>query len=161
MTVTKFRWGALAVLLAALARVLAAPAAEPAIRVVDAWARATPPGVENGAVYLEITNHGAADKLVGARSSAARGAEVHASVTANGVVEMRRIDALPIGSGASVELTPGGTHLMLVGLSAPLVAGAKVELTLVFATAGEISVEVPVVDARSAQAPHEHGHHAQ
>jgi hypothetical protein len=155
------RRAALGVLLAALACARAAGAAEPAIHIVDAWARATPPGVENGAVYCKIMNHGGADKLVGARSSAAHGAEIHASMAANGVVEMRRIEALPIGAGVSVELAPGGTHVMLVGLAAPLAAGAKVELTLVFAIAGEIVVEVPVVDARAAPAAHEHEHHAQ
>ena len=47
---------------------------------------------------------------------------------------------------------------MLVGLAAPLAPGAKIELTLVFAAAGEVTVEVPVVDARAAPAAHEHGH---
>jgi len=154
---------ALGVLLVGLLCVRAAAAAEPSIHIVDAWARATPPGVETGAVYCKILNHGGADRLVGARSPAAHGVEIHASVSENGVVEMRRIDALPVDAGASVELAPGGTHLMLVGLAAPLAAGAKVELTLVFAVAGEIAVEVPVVDARAPPAAneHEHEHHAQ
>jgi len=149
------------ILLAGLACVRAAAAAEPSIQVVDAWARATPPGVENGAVYCKILNRGGADRLVAARSSAARGAEIHASIAENGVVAMRRIEALSIGAGASVELAPGGTHVMLVGLAAPLAPGAKVELTLVFAAAGEIAVEVPVVDARAPPAAHEHEQHAQ
>lgn len=158
MIVTNLGRAALGVLLAALACVRAAAGAEPSIHIVDAWARATPPGVENGAVYCKIQNHGGADRLVGARSSAARTVEIHASVAQNGVVEMRRIDALPLDTGASVELTPGGTHVMLVGLAAPLVAGAKIELTLVFATAGVVTVEVPVVDARAPPAAHEHEH---
>ena len=152
---------ALGLLLLGLSCLRAAAAVEPSIEIVAAWARATPPGVDNGAVYCTIVNRGAADKLVGARSFAAHGAEVHASVSENGIVEMRRIEALPIGAGTSVELAPGGTHVMLVGLAAPLAAGAKVELTLVFAAAGEIAVEVPVVDARAAPAAHEHEHHAQ
>lgn len=161
MIATNTRRAALGLLLAGLACVRAAAAAEPSIQIVAAWARATPPGVDNGAVYCTIVNHGGADKLVGARSSAAHGAEIHASLSENGVVEMRRVEALPISAGTSVELAPGGTHLMLVGLAAPLAAGAKVELTLVFSTAGEIALEVPVVDARGAPAAHEHEHHAQ
>ena len=145
MIVTIFGRAALGTLLAGLLCIRAAAAAEPSIHVVDAWARATPPGAENGAVYCKIMNRGGADRLVGARSPAAHGAEIHASVSENGVVEMRRIDALPVDAGASVELAPGGTHVMLVGLVAPLAAGAKVELTLVFAAAGEVTVEVPVV----------------
>jgi hypothetical protein len=163
MIVTNPRRAALGVLLIALACVRAAAAAEAPIHILDAWARATPPGVENGAVYFKISNDGGADKLVGARSSAAQGTEIHASVSENGVVEMRRVESLPIGAGASVELAPGGMHVMLVGLAAPLAAGARVELTLVFAAAGEIAVEVPVVDARAPPAAHEHEHehHAQ
>ncbi len=163
MIVTNTRRAALGALLAGLACLRAAAAAEPSIHIVDAWARATPPGVENGAVYCKILNDGAADKLVGARSSAAQAAEIHTSIAANGVVEMRRIDALPIRADASVELAPGGTHVMLVGLAAPLAAGTNIELTLVFAAAGEIRVEVPVVDARAPPAAHDHEreHHAQ
>ena len=159
MIVTNLTRAALGVLLAGLACVGAA--AEPSIQIVDAWARATPPGVANGAVYCKILNRGSPDRLVGARSPAAQGAEIHSSASANGLVEMRRIEALPLGAGASVELAPGGTHVMLVGLAAPLTAGAKVALTLVFAGAGEIAVEVPVVDARAPAAAHEHEHHAQ
>jgi len=139
----------------------AAAGAEPSIQIVDAWARATPPGVENGAVYCKIQNRGGADRLVGARSSAARTVEIHESVARDGVVEMHRVDALPLDPGASVDLAPGGTHVMLVGLAAPLVAGAKIELSIVFATAGVVTVEVPVVDARAPPAAHEHEHHGQ
>jgi periplasmic copper chaperone A len=150
---------ALVIGLAAAAVVDVAAAAEPAIHVLDAWARATPPGAENGAVYLKIVNHGAADRLVGARTSAARATELHTSATRDGVVEMRRIDALPIDAGATVELAPGGTHVMLVGLASRLEAGAHVGLTLLFANAGEFVVDVAVVDARASPAA-AHEHHA-
>jgi copper(I)-binding protein len=147
--------------LAAAAVVSIGSGAEPAIHVVDAWARATPPGAENGAVYLKIVNHGADDRLVGARTSAARSAELHTSATRGGVVEMRRVDALAIDAGATVELAPGGTHVMLVGLASRLEAGAHLGLTLVFAKAGEVAVDVTVVDARGPpSAAHEHEHHA-
>lgn len=158
MIVTNPGRAALGVLLAGLACVRTAAGAEPSIHIVDAWARATPPGVENGAVYCKIQNHGGADRLVGARSAAARTVEIHESVARNGVVEMHRIDVLPLDTGASVEFAPGGTHVMLVGLAAPLVAGAKIELSLVFATAGVVTIEVPVVDARAPPAAHEHEH---
>jgi copper(I)-binding protein len=74
---------------------------------------------------------------------------------------MHRIDSLSVAAGASIELAPGGTHAMLVGLAAPLVAGAKIELTLVFATAGELTVEVPVVDARATPGANQHEHREQ
>jgi copper(I)-binding protein len=161
MIVTNLRRAALGVLLAGLACARAAAGAEPSIHIVDAWARATPPGVENGAVYCKIQNHGGADRLVGARSSAARTVEIHESIARNGVVEMRQIDALPLDTGALVELAPGGTHVMLVGLAARLEAGAHFEVTLIFANAGEIAVDVAIVDARGPPtAAHEHEHHA-
>ena len=152
-------WLGLLIGVAATALAHVAAAAEPAIHVLDAWARATPPGTENGAVYLKIVNHGAADRLVGARTSAARAAEVHTSATRDGVVEMRRVDALPIAAGTTIELAPGGTHVMLVGLASRLEAGAHVGLTLLFANGGEIAVEVTVVDARAPPVP-AHEHHA-
>lgn len=152
-------WLGAVVGLAAAAVVGIGNGAEPAVHVIDAWARATPPGAENGAVYLKILNHGADDRLIGARTSAARAAELHTSATRDGVVEMRPTDALPIGAGATVELAPGGTHVMLVGLASRLEAGAHLGLTLVFAKAGEITVDVTVVDARGPQ-PAAHEHHA-
>jgi len=164
MLATNRRRAAVAIALAGITAVAAvgfATAAEPAIRVLDAWARATPPGADNGAVYLKIVNHGEADRLVGARTQAAAAAELHATETRDGVVEMRHLDALPIGAGATVELAPGGTHVMLAGLGSRLVAGTHVELRLIFATAGEIAVDVTVVDARGPPTTaHEHEHHA-
>jgi len=147
--------------LAAVAVVGVGSGAEPAVHILDAWARATPPGAQTGAVYLKIVNHGADDRLVGARTSAARAAELHMSATRNNVVEMHAIDALPIGAGATVELAPGGTHLMLVGLASRLEAGTHLALTLLFANAGEVAVDVTVVDARGAPpTTHEHEQHA-
>jgi hypothetical protein len=134
------------------------------MRVVDAWARATPPGAATGAAYCRIVNSGGADRLTGARSAAAEAVEVHTTVTANdGVHEMRAVAELTVAAGAAVELAPGATHLMLIGLTTPLAAGATIELTLVFANAGEIRVAVPVIDARappssSTETPEHHGH---
>ena len=137
-----------------------ARAADPGIEVIDAWARATPPGVETGAAYCRIVNSGAADRLIGARSSAARTVELHTTTDSRGVAEMARATEIPIGATATVTLAPGGTHMMLVGIAAPLVAGTPIEITLVFANAGEIDVAVPVIDSRAAPPPPEHEHHA-
>jgi hypothetical protein len=138
----------------------AAHAAEPPLEVVDASARATPPGAQTGAAYCRIVNRGTADRLLGARSPAARSVEIHTTTRdERGVEAMARAAELPIAAGGTVELKPGGTHLMLVGIKAPLVPERPIEITLVFANAGEIEVEVPVVDARAAP-PASHEHHA-
>ncbi len=151
-------------LIAALAACALAPTvvgAAEAIRVDDAWARATPPGVENGAAYCKIVSAAGADRLTGARSAAARAVEVHTTRSANGVLEMHGVDSLPLAAGETVELAPGGTHLMLIGIAGPLVPGTTIEVTLVFEKAGEIRVTVPIIDARTAApAPATHPHHA-
>jgi hypothetical protein len=137
-----------------------AQAANPPIEIVDAWARATPPGVATGAAYCKIVNHGPADRLLGAHSPAARSVELHSTTRdERGVEAMAHAGEIAIAAGGTIELSPGGTHLMLVGIGGPLVADRSIEITLVFANAGEIEVEVPVVDARAAP-PASHEHHA-
>jgi len=155
---------ALRLLAAMAACALAQPdiGAAGAIRIADAWARATPPGAVNGAAYCRIVNEGGADRLLGARSTAARAVEVHVTDSTNGVLEMRGVGSLPVAAGATVELGPGGTHLMLIGIAAALTAGTTIQLTLVFENAGEVGVSVPIVDARAAvpssAGPEQHAH---
>jgi copper(I)-binding protein len=73
---------------------------------------------------------------------------------------MRPIGELAIRAGATVELAPGGMHVMLLGLVSRLEAGTHVGLTLLFANAGEVAVDVTVVDARGPPpAAHDHEHH--
>lgn len=129
--------------------------------VSGAWARATPPGVETGAVYLTIVNGTTRDALVAARSDAARTVELHGSMQTNGVLEMRKIERRELAPGETLQLAPLGAHLMLIGLAAPLVPGRDIAVTLIFEHAGTVDVTVPVVDARAAPptASHEHGHH--
>lgn len=111
--------------------------------VRDAW---TTPGDSVAAVYLTVDNRGGDDRLVGASSDAATGVQLM-----GGDVDMAgeagegsgvlRLD-LPTGR---TELAPGGPHLMLVGLTAPLTAGATVPLRLDLAGAGPVRTQVEVV----------------
>jgi hypothetical protein len=59
-------------------------------------------------------------------------------------MSMRKVDSIPVPAGGTVDLVPGGYHVMLMGLRQPLADGAKVPLTLVFEKAGEIKIEVTV-----------------
>jgi len=120
--------------------------AEAGIVVQNPMARATPPGVETGAAYMTIVNRGqAADRLLSVSSPAAKMAELHESVNDNGVMKMEpRPEGFEIPAGGTLELKPGGKHIMLMGLVAPLEAGKKIEITLVFEKAGQMKVEVPV-----------------
>jgi periplasmic copper chaperone A len=126
------------------------------LAVVDAWARATPPGVTTAAVYVTIRNAGAADRLVSGASPAARQVTLHAEVEENGVQHMRPLAGIEVPANGSVELAPGRMHLMLVDIGAPLAPGTTITVTLHFENAGDVTLEVPVRDAR---AEPEHHHH--
>ena len=117
-----------------------------AIAVANGWARATPPGAAVGAAYVAIHNGGtAADRLLRVDSSAAGTAIVHETVEAGGVAEMRPAEAgLAVAGGETVAMRPGGLHIMLMDLRAPLRAGETLPLTLVFEGAGAVSLAVPV-----------------
>ena len=118
-----------------------------------AWARATAPGQPVGAVYLTVRNGTSADdRLVGGSTPAARAVEIHTMRMDEEIMRMRRQDGLDIPAGGSAELGPGGTHLMLVGLKAPLTAGATVPLSLDFAKAGRKDV-VATVEPIGASGP--------
>ena len=119
------------------------------LTVTDAWIRATPPGARTAAAYLTIANPGAADRLLGGTTPAARTLEIHTHVDERGLQRMVRLAEVGLPAGETVRLTPGGLHLMLVDVAAPLAAGASVTLSLSFAAAGTLEIEVPVVDARA------------
>ena len=115
------------------------------------WSRATPPAAKVGAGYLVVTNRGqAADRLSAASSPAAGRVEIHEMKMDGGVMRMRELaQGLAVPPGASVELKPGGYHLMLRELPAPLVAGTRVPMTLVFERAGRVDIELKVEPANT------------
>jgi copper(I)-binding protein len=129
----------------------AAAAAEPPA-IADAWIRAAPPGARTAAAYLTITSAAAADRLLGAATPAAGAVEIHTHVVEGGMSRMVRLPELILPAGETVRLEPGGLHLMLLDVRGPLAAGTKVAISLRFAAAGEIEIEVPVVDARAGAA---------
>ncbi|MTH34648.1 DUF1775 domain-containing protein [Paracoccus limosus] len=137
----------------------AAPAADQAgdIRVDGAFARATPPGADLAGGFLTIHNRGAADRLVEVSTALADHVEIHEMVMQGDVMTMRpQPDGLPIPAGQTVELKPGGYHLMLMGLKQPLAQGETVPLTLTFEKAGKLdaTLQVGPVNARAAGGDH-------
>lgn len=126
--------------------------------ISDAWARATPPGLDVGAVYLTIAGGTAADRLVGASTPIASMAHLHTMDDAGGMATMRPVDGIDVRPGAHVVLAPGGLHVMLMGLTKALVAGQSFPLTLEFAKSGKQTVSVtirPAADSGPA-APTQH-----
>ena len=115
------------------------------LQIGNPWARATPKGSKVTAGYLTITNKGPeADRLVGGSAEPASRFEVHDTVTENGVARMRQVTNLEIKPGQTIELKPGGMHVMLMGLKQPLSKGQTVKATLVFEKAGTVAVEFTV-----------------
>jgi copper(I)-binding protein len=125
-----------------------------ALEISGAFSRATLPNAPVGAGYLTITNTGTADDtLVAATSPVAGMTQIHQMKMEGDVMKMSEVgDGLVIPAGQSVTLAPGGFHIMFMDLQTPLVEGSKVALTLTFATAGTIDVEL-AVGAINADAP--------
>jgi len=123
-----------------------AVAARSQIEITDAWVRAPSGQVNVAAGYLTIFNGGDRDDvLLGVETEAAARTEVHTvSEGANGMMRMRPVPAVPLPSGTSVTLAPGGTHLMLTGLDEAVEDGTDLMLRLTFQHAGTIEVVVPV-----------------
>ncbi len=115
------------------------------LTISHAWARPAAEG-QNGAAYVSIKNAGKdAETFVSAASPVAEKTELHETRDENGVMTMRAVkEGVEIKPGASIEFKPGGYHIMLFDLKKPLEVGAVVPLTITFAKAGAISVDVKV-----------------
>jgi copper(I)-binding protein len=118
-------------LLGLLLALLAASAAAQ-VTVTDAWVRGTVPGQKGTGAFMQLTS--AADMtLVGVASPAAKVAEIHEMTQDGNVMRMRAVDKLVLPAGKPIDLTPGGYHVMLMGLTQPLREGETIPVTLTFA----------------------------
>ena len=104
--------------------------------------RATVAGMPSSAAYLKITNNSVSDDLlIAAKATIAQRVEIHSMEMDNGVMRMRGVDGgLAIAAGDSVTLSPGGLHIMLMGLTTDLAPDTQHEITLVFEKAGDIKL---------------------
>jgi hypothetical protein len=116
------------------------------VKISVPWARATPKGAAVGAGYMTITNNGSApDRLVGGASDVSNRFEIHEMTMDNGVMRMRPMPkGIEIKPGQSIELKPGGNHVMFLGLKKPLAQGEHVKATLAFEKAGKVDVDFTV-----------------
>jgi periplasmic copper chaperone A len=113
------------------------------LEVSNAWARATPGKAETGAAYLTIQSP-TADRLLSASSPVAKKTELHTMSMEGMVMKMRPLAGLDIPAGQTVTLKPGGEHIMLEGLNAPLREGQSFPLTLTFEKAGSRTITVAI-----------------
>jgi hypothetical protein len=118
------------------------------------WTRATAGKV--GAGFVEIVNAGKTpDQLLSATSAAADKVEIHTMTMSDGIMRMRPLpDGIAIPAGSTASLKPGANHIMLIGLKAPLVEGTLVPLTLNFAKAGPVKVQLKVEAAGATEPAH-------
>lgn len=116
------------------------------IVITEARSRATPPSANVAGGYLTIENTGTSDdRLVGIETDLSERAELHEMKMEDGVMKMRALgDGIAIPAGGTVELKPGGLHLMFMGIRHPLKEGDEVPVKLTFETAGSIEVMLKV-----------------
>ena len=145
------------------AALAAAPAALAQVAVSDPWVRGTVAGQKATGAFMQLKAD-ADVSLVGASSPAAGIVEIHEMRMDAGVMRMSAISALPLPAGKAVELKPGGYHVMLMALKAPLKEGDTVPVTLTFkdkdgkASTTLVNAPVKALTATPAAAP-AHGKH--
>lgn len=121
--------------------------ADPAIEIVDPYARASGMAAVSGAAFMVIRNAGTTDdRLIGASSPVAARVELHTHVSDDqGVMRMMPVtEGIAVPAGGTHVLARGGDHVMFLGITTPFADGARVPLTLTFERTGDITVDVPV-----------------
>ncbi len=115
-----------------------------AIKIENAYTRATAPGQQVAGGFMKIENKGAADQLISASSPVAGEMQLHEMAMEGNVMKMRQVKDIAVPANGAVELKPGGLHIMFMNIKAPLTAGETVPVKLKFAKAGEVEVKFPV-----------------
>lgn len=133
-------------LLTGAALLAAMPAFASDIMIDDAYARSASPTAKTGAAFMQIVNHGEADRLVDVTSPAAELVQLHTHVESDaGVMQMKHVEeGFDLPANGTLSLERGGKHVMLMGLTAPLEQGKSVPVTLTFEKAGEMTIDVTV-----------------
>jgi len=141
-----------------LALLMATSVAAQVVVVAEPWARATVQGQKATGAFMKITSKEGA-KLVGVSSPAAGVTEIHEMKMDKDVMKMAAVPSLDIPAGKSVELKPGGFHVMLMDLKAPLADKSSVPVTLTFENSkgvkSQVELQVPV-KSMSMQTQHKH-----
>ncbi|MBX3636350.1 MAG: copper chaperone PCu(A)C [Rubrivivax sp.] len=119
--------------------------AQSEIQILQPWARPTVAGQAGGGGFLTLRGAASADRLIGGTAPGiAERVELHTMRMEGDVMRMREVPAIDVPAGQTVELKPGGLHVMFMGLKAPLKEGDSFALTLRFEKAGEKTVQVQV-----------------
>ncbi len=132
------------------------------ITVEDAYLRASGPMARAAAAFMVIKNDTQAPvTLMGATTDAARTVELHTHIIEDDIAKMREIeDGITIPPGATHELKRGEDHVMLMGLTNKMTDGDVVTLTLSFADADPVTLDVPVDNERKPDQGHSEMDHS-
>ena len=114
------------------------------LKIENPYARATVPGQKAAGGFMKIENKGTADQLIAASSPIAGEMQLHTMTMDGNVMKMREVKVIDVPANGSVELKPGGLHLMFMDIKSPLKAGEAVPVKLKFQKAGEVEIKVPV-----------------
>jgi periplasmic copper chaperone A len=124
------------------------------LKVEGAWVRSAVPGQQGTGAFMKLTATEPM-QLVGFSTPVAGVAQVHEMKMEGDVMRMRAVASLDLPAGRTVELKPGGYHLMLMDLKQPLVKGSTVPISLVLRDAkgeSKLDLNVPVLAAPAASA---------
>lgn len=150
--------------LAATAIALASSAAYAEVKVENAWVRATVPNQQATGAFLNLTSDKDA-KLVGASSSVLPNVEIHEMAMENDVMKMRQVTGIDLPAGQTVELKPGGYHIMFMNLADQVKEGDTIPLTLDIENSDgskeslEVQAPVRALTTSGKNAGHSHGGH--
>ena len=134
--------------MAALVAASASVHAEGKLGVFDAWIRQAPPGASMMAGYVTLKNTGDARvSVLTVQSDAFREASIHETVVERGVSKMRELPRLDLDPGATIELKPGGRHLMLMHPRQKIAVGDRIEMTFLLADGRRVPANFDVVAA--------------
>jgi len=116
-----------------------------AVEVLDPYVRAMPSSAVNSGAFMLLKNDSDTSvKLLSAHSDAAKVVELHTHIKEDGMMKMRQVHAIEIKANGQTELKPGGLHIMLMGLTKPLVVGESVKLVLKFNNGSVQELFLPV-----------------
>ena len=131
------------------------------VEVNEAWVRGTVQGQSATGAFMDLTSKNNA-RLISASSPAAKTVEVHNMKVEGGVMKMYPVDGVDLPAGKTVKLAPGGYHVMLMGLNAPLQAGRSIPVKLTFELADKkretIDLNIEVRDIKGSSQPEQKGH---
>jgi len=151
------------ILIASIATLALNAWAHSSVKIEDAWVRGTVAQQKATGAFMRLTAQ-RDTRLVAASSPVAGVVEIHEMSMEQGVMKMRQVAGLDLPAGRTVELRPGGYHVMLMDLKAPVAADQQVPLTLVFEAQGgsreqvELKAQARALNAAAMGQGQQHNH---